>query len=185
MILQKYVIGTCVASLIMFTAPVQAEDLRQAVTLPENIKANFLAEMRGHMGNLDDILTALSENDFKEAADIADIKMDFGHMMWQGMSEQGMSPEQIMAMKKKMKGMGRMHGQGAGQGQGAGAGMGRFMPEDFRAMGQGFHQAASEFAIKARAAGSKPSAQDFGIVLGALEEVTAVCRGCHDAFRIQ
>ena len=154
--------------------------MRQAVTLPPEIKDSFLSEMRGHMGNLDDILLALAEGDFKSAADIADITMDFGHRVWESMAAQGMSSEEILAMKKTMRGT-RRDGQGSGQGRG----FGRFMPEEFRTMGQGFHEAAAEFAVKVRAIGPNPSVADYQIALEHLEQITAACRGCHDAFRIE
>ena len=151
----------CLLIFCAVVSPARAEeDLREAVTLPPEVKDAFLAEMRGHMGNLDDILLAIAEGDFKAAADIADITMDFGHRMWEG----------------------QRHG---GQGSGQGRGFGRFMPEAFRAMGQGFHEAAAQFAVKARAVGPNPSAADYQRVLGHLQQITAACRGCHDAFRIE
>ncbi len=135
------------------------------------------------MGNLDDILTAMAEEDFSEAANIAEIQMDFGHSMWTAMMEQGMSADQILAMKQQMraKGMGR----GMGQGMGQGMGMGRFMTEDFRAMGATFHEAATAFAARARRAASPPTATDYKETTEALQAVTSSCRACHDSFRIK
>ena len=174
------------------TVPLSAaEDLREPVALPPEIKDAFLAEMRGHMGNLDDILAALAEGDFKSAADIADITMDFGHRIWEGLAAQGMSAEEILAVKKSMRGLGmgtgqhQGRGQGQGQGTGQGRGFGRFMPEGFRAMGQDFHEAAASFAVALRAMGPEPSAADYRTAIGLLGEVTAACRGCHDAYRVE
>jgi hypothetical protein len=180
------------------------EDLRQPVSLPPEVRDAFLDEMRGHMGNLDDILAALAAGDFQSAADIADITMDFGHRMWESLAAQGLSAEEILAMKKAMRGMGRGMGMGAGQGGmgqgGAGAGQGgagqggmgqggrgfgRFMPDDFRAMGMAFHEAASEFAVALRGVGPEPDAADYRMALENLQAVTANCRACHASFRLE
>ena len=167
--------------LCLSVGPAWADDERIPVNLPPEVKDAFLKEMRGHMGNLDDILTAIAEENFKEAADIADVRMDFGHKTWEAMAQQGMSADQITAMKARMKKTGMKRGPGTGGGRG----MGQFMPEDFRVMGQQFHLAAANFAIKARAVGLEPTATDYRNVIGALEEVTLTCRGCHEAFRVE
>ena len=104
----------------------RADDDRIAVTLPPEIKTQFMAEMRSHTETLDDIIAAIGSADFREAANIADIKLDFGHRMWERMADQGMSPEEIAEMKKKMRRAGMAMGSGAGHG------MGRFMPSDCR-----------------------------------------------------
>ena len=175
-------------AVIVIVGPSKADD-RTPVKLPLEIKSSFMAEMRTHMGNLDDILAALAEGDFEEAANIADLKMDFGHRMWESMLDGDMTAEQVLAMKKAMQSKGMAMGQGGDMGhrmgQGMGKGMGRFMPDDFRAMGAVFHEAASAFAKRARAAASPPSAVDYKETTEALQTVTSSCRGCHDAFRIE
>jgi len=173
-----------VASLFLVgtTAPL-ASDERKAISLPPDMKDRFLAEMRGHMGNLDDIIAAIAEGEFREAADTAEIQMDFGHSMWSALQESGMSSEQVMQMKKQMQANGM--GQGMGQGVGMGKGMGRQMPDDFRAMGASFHEAAQAFAARARQSENPPSSDDYKGVMEALQGVTAACRGCHEAFRVE
>jgi hypothetical protein len=158
-----------------------ASDERKAISLPPDMKDRFLAEMRGHMGNLDDIISAIAEGEFSEAADIAEIQMDFGHSMWNAMQESGMSSEQVMQMKKQMQ----AKGMGQGMGQGMGKGMGRHMPDDFRAMGASFHEAAQAFAARARQSENPPSSDEYKGVMEALQGVTAACRGCHEAFRVE
>ncbi|MBT6094143.1 MAG: cytochrome c [Rhodospirillaceae bacterium] len=164
-----------------------AADEREPISLPPEVKERFMTEMRGHMGNLDDILAALAEGDFAEAANVAEIHMDFGHSMWSTMMEQGMSAEQILAAKKQMraKGMGMGQGQGQGMGHGMGQGMGRFMTEDFRSMGATFHEAATAFATRARQAASPPTAADYKETTEVLQAVTSTCRACHDSFRVE
>ena len=159
--------------------PASAADSRELVNLPPKVKDAFLTEMRGNVIKLENILAAIAEGNFKEAADIADIKMGFGHSQLEGMAKQGMSTEEILARKQKMQRMG--HGKGMGQGQG----MGRYMPESFRALGQNFHQASENLASKARSVGANPTVKDFRSVIGAVEEVTSACVSCHQAFRVR
>lgn len=68
---------------------------------------------------------------------------------------------------------------------GMGRGFGRFMPEEFRAIGASFHEAADAFATAARAAASPPTSKDYSTILQELGGVTAACRSCHDDFRIK
>ena len=161
------------------------DDPRMTVSLPPEVGAGFLAEMRTHMANLDDIMTALAESDFAEAARIADIHMTFGHRRWIRMAEEGATDEEIASAKAEFE---PKHGSGGGNrggGMGMGPGFGRFMPEDFQAMGASFHEAAASFAETARSVATPASPGDYRAVLGALQEVTTTCRACHDAFRIE
>ena len=173
--------------LLMPQPAAAAEDFRETVSLPPDVKAQFMAEMRGHMGNLDDILAAITEGDFGEAARIAEIHMDFGHSLWEAMADQGKTDEEIAEMKARFREMGRGpgQGQGAGLGHGGGGGMGRFMPEPFREIGMEFHAAAGRFAEAAREAEASPTADSYQMLLGGLQEITATCRGCHAAFRLE
>ena len=159
------------------------EDPRTAVALPSEVEARFLAEMRTHLAHLDDIVAALAEDDFRQAARIADLHMTMGHHRWARMAEAGASDEEIAAAKARFK---EQHAAGSGQaGMGMGGGFGRYMPEDFRAMGAVFHDAAESFAETTRTVATPVSAEDYRAVLAGLQEVTTACRGCHDAFRIE
>lgn len=174
------------------------DDPRLAVPLAPEIAKALRAEMRDHMSTLDDIIYELAVGNVQAAADIADLRLDFGHHMWQALEEQGLDPDQILAMKKAMQDAGRALGQGRGQGmgqgqgagqgqgggQGRGMGLGRYMPDDFRAMGQSFHAAGGRFVDAARSVDTPASPEDMGRVLAALQEVTGVCRACHDTFRV-
>lgn len=180
-------------------APLSAEeDPRATVSLPADVAAAFLAEMRTHMANLDDVVAALAEGDFKAAASIAELQMTQGHHRWAAMAEQGASDEEIAAAKEQFKtmrdarggqmgkgqGMGKGRGMGGG-GMGMGPGFGRYMPEDFRAMGDSFHEAAESFATSARSVATPATPTDYRSVLEGLQEVTTTCRACHDAFRVE
>ena len=167
------------------------EDLRTTVSLPSDVRDGFLAEMRTHMANLDDIIAALAEDDFEGAARIVDINMSPGHRRWAKMAEEGASDEEIAAAraefaKKHGSGGGRRGGgMGKGGGMGMGPGFGRFMPEDFRYMGASFHEATASFAETARSVTTPTSPEDYRAVFDALQGVTTSCRACHDAFRIE
>lgn len=56
--------------------------------------------------------------------------------------------------------------------------MAKFMPEAMRATGTSMHRAASRFALKAQEGELLPA-------YAMLQEVTAACVACHDAYRIQ
>ena len=176
---------------LLLAAPALAEDPRQPIELPPEVRDAFLAEMRTHLANLDDIVAALASGDFDEAAQVAEIKMAFGHYRWQAMSDAGATDEEIAEAKERFgqPGTGRGTGPGMGAGMGRGMGMmgpgfGRYMPDDFRAMGFAFHDATQAFAETARAVGDPPTTEDYQAVLDALWNVTVNCRGCHDAFRV-
>lgn len=68
---------------------------------------------------------------------------------------------------------------------GSGAGFGRYLPLEFREMGLGMHRAASEFATVAGAVPAQPAAADWQKVVAALQTLSAQCRGCHGAFRVE
>ncbi|NIA71576.1 cytochrome c [Pelagibius litoralis] len=161
------------------------DDPRTALPLPPEVGAGFLAEMRTHMANLDDIVAALAEDDFEEAARVADIRMTFGHHRWIRMAEDGASEEEIASAKTRFKQRHESRGGQRGGGMGMGSGFGRDMPEDFRAMGASLHEAAESFAQTARSVATPAMPGDYRAVFGALQEVTNSCRACHDAFRIE
>ncbi len=192
--------GVCLSVLaagiigVLSQAPNQAaaeEDSRTAIALPSEVEARFLAEMRTHLAHLDDIVAALAEDDFQQAARIAELHMTMGHRRWAKMAAAGASDEEIAAAKARFKerhaaGSGRTgSGMGMGMGMGMGGGFGRYMPEDFRAMGAVFHDAAETFAETARSVATPVSAEDYRAVIAGLQEVTTACRGCHDAFRVE
>lgn len=174
------------------------EDDRTVVPLPPAVRTAFLAEMRDHIVTLDDILLALAEGNPATAADIASVRLDFGHVMWQRLMDSGLSEAEVARMKEHMaqsgmgpgqgRGMGAGQGMGTGQGMGAGQGMGRgfgrWMPEGFRALGQEMHAAAGRFAETARAAATPPSAEDLAALIAGVQEITTMCRACHMAYRV-
>jgi hypothetical protein len=57
-----------------------------------------------------------------------------------------------------------------------------YMPKGMQEAGTGMHRAASRFAIATQQAAID---NDVGHALGALNEVTQACIGCHAAYRLQ
>ncbi len=68
---------------------------------------------------------------------------------------------------------------------GSGAGFGRYLPIEFREMGLGMHRAAAEFATVVEAVPAQPAAADWQKAIAALQTLSAHCRGCHGAFRVE
>lgn len=68
---------------------------------------------------------------------------------------------------------------------GGGKGFGRFMPIEFREMGMAMHRAAADFADVAASAPAEASGAYWKKAVGALEDISAQCRGCHSAFRVE
>lgn len=70
-------------------------------------------------------------------------------------------------------------------GIGSGKGLGRFMPVEFRQMGIAMHRSALDFADVAGAVAGEPGTADWQKATTALATLSATCRGCHGAFRIE
>ena len=68
---------------------------------------------------------------------------------------------------------------------GGGKGLGRFMSFEFREMGMAMHRAAADFADIAASMPAEPSDADWKRTMGGLEDISAQCRGCHSAFRVE
>ncbi|MEO1089496.1 MAG: hypothetical protein AAFX81_02600 [Pseudomonadota bacterium] len=158
-----------------------AADDRLPVTLPPEMRDAFRAEMRGHMDTLDDLLMALAAGDVDEAADIAEIRMDFGHRRWTAMAEAGRTPEEIAQAKRAL----RQAGGPVGAGGMGGGGFGRYLPDDFRAMGLAMHESAQAFAMDARAVERPVDAAGYARLIDSLQFVTSSCRSCHATWRLE
>jgi len=59
------------------------------------------------------------------------------------------------------------------------------MPEGMRALGTQMHRAASKFVVVAQDAELEPSKQAQRDVYHALQDITAACSACHQAYRIR
>lgn len=164
------------------------EDQRTLIEIAPESQTLMLTEMRVLLENVDDLLAALSEGEFKEVAKIADYKLGFGHAQFEKMFEDGVPEAEIEAKRVKMMER-RANGQGSGHGKGGGSifgqGVGRLMPQEVRAMGQQLHAAAGDVSIAAKNAGATPSVDDYKAVLEAVQLMTSTCRACHASFKIR
>ena len=183
--------------LLSAARPVLAEDVRSPIALPPAIKQEFGQDMRRHLGHLDDIVRALAAGDFQGAARIADLHLDAGHTRWAAVAEEGMSEEEIAAMKERLRALGMEQALGTVVGPDTSVGhaavsaaplapsLDDFAPGAFRAMAAAFDQAAKRFAEVARGVGNPPSAADYQTVLAELSSVTAMCQSCHTGYRVE
>jgi hypothetical protein len=57
-------------------------------------------------------------------------------------------------------------------------------PVEFREMGMAMHRAAADFA-RAASVPVEASGADWKRTVGALEDISAQCRACHSAFRVE
>jgi len=164
-------------------------DPRRVIELPPAVADQLRAEMRDHMDNLDDLVGAVAAGDFADAAEIARTRMRMGHRLDERLADAGYSKTEIEAFRQALRQQGWEPGRGfggAGPASGiAGAmGPGRYVPDEFRAMGRTFHQAAQDFAATADTVGEPPTVEDYENVLSALQFVTSTCRSCHATWRL-
>lgn len=128
---------------------------RERISLPEDVKAIFLAQMLGHVVALDNVVTALGKGDYEAAAKIA-------------ASEMG-SP--------RLTATGGLTGPGLG--------IGEHMPEKFHTIAGNFRDAANDFAALARSLPKTPSNEQHRALAVALGNITTQCRICHDTFQVE
>jgi cytochrome c556 len=167
---------------------VALEDDRQLIKVDPQIKDRFLAEMRADLGHLNDLMTAIADGNMEETARIAERKMGLAHKRIEKMEQMGASDEQISQFIAKVRQMAenpdidlskQLHGRGKGRG------IGQFMPEELRAMGQEMHKSAYNIADIARSVKNPPEADGYKKLFSALSDLTALCRSCHDTYRVR
>lgn len=168
------------------------EDTREFVKLDPALRDRFLQEMRLDLAHLDDILSAIAEKDFEQAARIAERRMGLAHRRIERMEANGASDEDIAAAVMRIRKMGAQVGEISAKklqrkmSRGmAGFGLGRFMPEELQGVGQAFHMGAYDIADAARLVAKKPDAASYQQLFSAINDMTTQCRGCHDAYRVR
>jgi hypothetical protein len=143
-------------------------DARELLDYPPEVRAHALANMRGHLRALADIMAAFAQAHYAEAADIADSRL--------GMDSSGAAgcrPDTMNNMDMdKMSEADYLNHQ-----------MALLMPEKMRELGQNMHRSANEFATKARAAAkNRKNAQ---AAAAALALIPKQCVACHEKYRMQ
>ncbi|SDH70550.1 cytochrome c [Roseospirillum parvum] len=183
------------------------DDPRQVVDLPPKVAEQLRAEMRDHLAGLDDAVQALAAGDLVTLEEVAEVRLSFGHHLWQRLLDDGMPLAEVIALKHRLAEAGVGPGSlartdQAGQpevlqqrmrdhlseaerarvarviGGGQGMGPGRHLPAEMRAMGFALHDAADNLAEAARAG-------DPAAMLDSLAEVTTACRSCHAVYRLK
>ena len=142
-------------------------DTRQLVNYPPEVRMHALANMRGHLQALAEIMDAFANARYAEAAGIADSRL--------GMESPGAAGCRMESMDMKMTPMSEMDHLDHQ--------MSLLMPEKMRELGQNMHRAANEFAAKARAA--EKDGKNATAAAQALAKLTQQCVACHDSFRMQ
>ena len=145
------------------TQPVINDDNRQLVDYPPEVRAHALANMRGHLKALADIMDAVANAHYAEAADIADNRLGMNSS-----AAAGCQPKDMRMMPQTS----HLDHQ-----------MQQLMPEKMRALGQNMHRAANEFAVKARDADK--DIQNVTAANVALAKIARQCVACHESFRMQ
>lgn len=141
-------------------------DLRQPVNFPPEMHDHILANMRGHLEALSDIMTAMSTGAYAEAAQIAKTRLGMESPAAEGCKApdaKDTTPRASQPMD-----MDRM--------------MAQLMPERMRNFGIAMHQSASDFAAEAAKADKTADAKP---AFTALARITRQCTACHAAYKLQ
>ena len=184
-----------IATAIGFS-PAMAQDDRELIKLPVKQQNLLLAEMRGLLETVDDMLGALAEGDMKKVKYIADYELGFGHVRFKKMLESGMPESEVAEQRREMlkrrkSGGGHGGGQGGGHGGGQGGGgifgqgVGRFMPPEVRELGQAMHQSAGDISVTVSKIKGEPTVEDYKAILTGLQAMTSTCRACHVSYKVR
>ena len=166
-------LGVCVAASAQTAGPpadhmmmhMSAPDMRKVLDWPPPMREHLLANMRGHLDALSQIMAVLSAGDGAKAGQIARERL--------GLDSPGAGAcvpqqEKKMSSRDDMATMMAMH-QSA------------MMPEEMKALSYAMHESANSFAINAAAV--KPGA-DSSAALASLSRVVQNCVACHAAYRL-
>ncbi|NQV56530.1 MAG: hypothetical protein HQ503_11780 [Rhodospirillales bacterium] len=153
------------------------------MVLPEKARMEFVIEMQSHLVGFDEILSAIAEGDFKEAARIAENHLNFGRNIWVEMAARGLSREKISGMRKRYRAMNPAEKQKLRNEMGV-RGNER-LPSSFNSSIQLFYGATGDFAELAKNVGDEPTPDDYEKLFAALQQITSVCRGCHTAYQLR
>jgi len=142
-----------------------SNDSRQLLNYPPDVRAHALANMRGHLQALAEIMDAFANAKYAEAAEIADKRL--------GMDSPGATGCRMDGMKMMpMSETTHLDHQ-----------MSLLMPEKMRELGQNMHRAANEFADKARDADK--DSKNVTAAAVALAKIAQQCVACHESYRMQ
>lgn len=141
-----------------------ANDTRQAVAFPPDMRDHTLANMRDHMQALSDILTAMAAGRYGEAAGIASTRLGMDSPAATGckLDASAQAPQMSMAPDMEQR-------------------MAAAMPDGMRKIGLEMHRSASAFAAEALKASKTGQAKPAMV---ALARVTQQCAACHSGYKL-
>lgn len=143
-----------------------SSDSRQAVAFRPDVREHLLSNMRGHLVAVSEILLAMAQAQYVQAADIADTQLGMSSPAAEGCKSGG-DPGAAMMSSPVGNPEHRMQ---------------QSMPEAMRGLGLQMHEAATAFAIEARRSDQSGDAKP---ALAALSQMTQRCTACHAAFAVQ
>jgi len=144
-----------------------SSDSRQLVNYSPEVRAHALANMRGHLQALAEIMDAFANTKYTEAAEIAEKRLGMDSPGAAGCRMDGMDMK-IMPMSEPT----HLDHQ-----------MSLLMPEKMRELGQNMHTAANEFAVKARDADK--NSKNVTAAAVTLAKIAQQCVACHESYRMQ
>jgi hypothetical protein len=142
-----------------------AADSRQPVDFPPPMRQHILANMRDHLAAIAEILAAMAEGHYTQAATVADQRLGLDSPAAEGCQSDHADGSPPMS---PVQGMDRH--------------MAQLMPEGMRKIGYQMHEAASRFVTEAAQAAQTGNPKP---ALAALSTVMARCADCHSAFKVQ
>lgn len=141
-----------------------ADDGRQLVNFPPEMRQYTLANMRDHLQALSEILTAMSSTHYAKAAQIANARLGMDSPLAEGCKGDDAAGAPPMSKPANMDHQ-----------------MVQFMPDGMRKTGLEMHQSASAFAAQATIASKTGNAKP---ALAALSHVVEQCVACHTTYRV-
>lgn len=142
------------------------EDTRQVVNFPPAMRANQLANMRDHLVALNEIITALGQSNYEQAANIAEMRLGLSSP-----AAAGCSPADNQQAAQNSTPIKSMDEQ-----------MNELMPKGMRSIGAAMHQSASDFASALRQ--SKIPAERSKLAFDGLAKITQGCTSCHASYQV-
>ena len=146
-------------------------DSRQLVKYPHDVRVHALANMRGHLQALAEIMEAFANAKYVEAAEIADKRLGMESPESAG-CQMDMQKMDMKMMPKPMSDTARLDHQ-----------MSLLMPARMRELGQNMHKAANEFAVNSREASNNSKSITAAAI--SLANITQQCVACHESYRMQ
>ncbi|MCF8479755.1 MAG: hypothetical protein K9H25_04940 [Rhodospirillum sp.] len=156
-------------------------DRREEIRLPDDTHAAFRAEMKSHMISLRDLTRAMATGDYREAARVAEDRVEFGHFMWTAMEEDGLSEARIARLRTEVEERSDREVLGS---EDTGSRGTLAVPMEFRTLGRNLKTAALRFTLLAQKVDSPADPRTSTALNHAYQDLVAACQACHELYRI-